>query len=300
MALALLAIAATAFGVQRAASHRALSPVLVMHASDAPRTQMTEEDRLAHEDRVVNTVLAGLSDPSVEALADALSELAEGIAIAQNPLVEDLGSDDRTAKLKTWLSERSPTVTAASALVDGRWESADGHFVVQLAGSCSGIVREICVPAHESLEGSSMIAQGQFLAWPVTQGRVLRAPSALAAHEGATLLRTELSQPASRIALVLEEADALRDDRPSEANVRTAARHLLARLGQSTSRLWQVRALARPRPQRRIFPPLELTDRSVLVVPRLSQLAQMAAVDGEWQSRMAALAPRGSWFMSPL
>ncbi|HLK38179.1 MAG TPA: hypothetical protein VKU41_15560 [Polyangiaceae bacterium] len=249
------------------------------------------------EDRATTLLLAGMTRPQLVALAAGLEDLADRLAVRRNPFVEDLADEPLDRVVRGWSRDHLPALTAARALVQPAWVTGDRTLSATIADRCDGpdsTGREPsrggesrCIALRGT--GDSVDERARFAAWPVTRAFVLRAPAADDAV-GATEALREAAAGSSRIALVLVDADARRADRAEEVRVRTAARNVCAGLGRPADRgSGSLCALGHERPAGRLFANLDLTARDVLVLPKLSSLAEQAAFEDE-VDRVAAAA----------
>ena len=293
-----LSLAATARPPRRDAEETPASPVLVIRSDLAQRGRAQSND-----DRAAAILMAAMPPAELGALAGALDELSRRLAIRANPLVEDLEDDSPEAPLGAWLRQHLGALAAASALAQPTWEAGDRDIAVSVARSCAAApepvashpARARCVPLWGI--GDPAEERARFVAWPVTRAIVLRAPAPDDAALGAEELRASNTE-GSRVALILLERDAARGDRTEESRVRAAARavapHLRGDVGRDAA---AILALARDRPSGRLFADLDLSPRDVLVVPRLSSLAERTAFEREVDGRRAALAPTRRWIV---
>jgi hypothetical protein len=294
-----LSLTATARPPHGEARETAASPpVLVIRSDLAQRGRAQSND-----DRAAAILMAAMPPTELAALAGALDDLWRRLAIRANPLVEDLEDDSPEAPLRGWLSQHVAALSAASALAQPTWEAGDRDIAVSVARSCAGAlelvsshaVRARCVPLWGI--GDPAEERARFVAWPVARAIVLRAPAPDDAARGAEELRAS-STESSRMALILLERDAVRGDRMEESRVRAAARAVAARLrGDVPGDAAAILAFARDRPGGRLFADLDLSPRDVLVVPRLSSLAERTAFEREVDGRRAALAPTRPWIV---
>jgi hypothetical protein len=293
-----LSLAATARPPRGDPEETPASPVLVIRSDLAQRGRAQSND-----DRAAAILMAAMPPTELTALVSALDELSRRLAIRANPLVEDLEDDSPEAPLGAWLRQHYAALAAASALAQPTWEAGDRDIAVSVARSCAAApepvtshpVRARCVPLWGI--GDPAEERARFVAWPVARAIVLRAPASDDAALGAEELRASNTQ-GSRVALILLERDAARGDRTEESLVRAAARavapHLRGDVGRDAAALL---AFARDRPGGRLFADLDLSPRDVLVVPRLSSLAERTAFEREVDGRRAALAPARRWIV---
>jgi hypothetical protein len=252
------------------------------------------DDRGAPDDRGLALALNALSDARRAALAETLSVFADQLERHRNPLVEDLDEDARPA-VERLVRDDLPVLTAAAALSDGRWASADGRMVVRATTSCSPGAR--CLPlagAHPATDRAQ--ARARFLAWPLAYGVMIRPP---AATQGALVEALRAPKEESRIALVVSDAD-LHGVRPSDS---------LALLAGSAARV--ARLAPDDMPMKELFQRLASTGAvddlrwlalpagALLVVPRLGALAVIDAFVAEVRERAAAVTPAVEWISAP-
>jgi hypothetical protein len=293
-----LSLAATARRPHGEAEETPASPVLVIRNDLALRGRAQSND-----DRAAAILMAAMPPTELAALAGALDELWRRLAIRANPFVEDLEDDSPEAPLRAWLRQHFAALAAASALAQPTWETGDRDIAVSVARSCAAApepvtshpVRTRCVPLWGI--GDPAEERARFVAWPVARAIVLRAPAPEDAALGAEELRASSTQ-GSRVALILLERDAARGDRTEESRVRAAARAVTPLLRGDVGRdATAILAFARDRPGGRLFADLDLSPRDVLVVPRLSSLAERTAFEREVDGRRAALAPTRRWIV---
>jgi hypothetical protein len=293
-----LSEAATARPPHAEAGESQASPVLVIRTAPAERGR-----RQADDDRAAAILMAAMAPAELAALAGALDELGRRLAIRANPFVEDLEDDPPETAVRAWLIGHLAALSAASALAQPVWEPGDRDIAVSLERTCAAApeliasqgVQARCIPLWGI--GDPAEERARFAAWPVARAIVLRAPAPDAAARGAEVLRAS-NVDASRIALVLREEDASRGDRAEESHVRAAARTVASFLRDEGGReAAAILTLARDRPAGRLFADLELSPRDVLVVPRLSSLAERGAFAREVDDRCVALAPTRAWIV---
>jgi hypothetical protein len=247
--------------------------------------------------------MAAMPPTELAALAGALDELGRRLPIRANPFVEDLEDDAPEAPLRAWLRQHFAAIAAASALAQPTWQTGDRDIAVSVARSCAAAAEPVtshaararCVPLWGI--GDAAEERARFVAWPVARAIILRAPAPDDAALGAEELRASNTE-GSRVALILLERDAVRGDRTEERRVRAAARAVASLLrGDVGSDAAAILAFARDRPGGRLFADLDLSPRDVLVVPRLSSLAERTAFEREVDGRRAALAPTRRWIV---
>jgi hypothetical protein len=294
-----LSLAATARPPHGETEETPAAPVLVIRSGLAQRGRAQSSD-----DRAAAILMAAMPPTELAALAGALDELWRRLAIRANPFVEDLEDDSPEAPLRAWLRQHFAALAAASALAQPTWETGDRDIAVSVARSCAATpepvtshpVRTRCVPLW-GIIGDPAEERARFLAWPVARAIVLRAPAPEDAALGAEELRASSTQ-GSRVALILLERDAARGDRTEESRVRSAARAVTPLLRGDVGRdAAAILAFARDRPGGRLFADLDLSPHDVLVVPRLSSLAERTAFEREVDGRRDALAPTRRWIV---
>lgn len=242
--------------------------------------------------------LNAMSDSERSRMAETLGRVADRLERDHNPLVDDLDDEgDVRSDVVALSRERLPTLTAASALVPGRWTSADQRIEVRATTTCAPDAR--CIPLGLRAESPNdhVASRARFLAWPLAYGVVLRPP---ADRESAVVDALRAPADGSRIALVLGDgdlhslrfSDALPDladsvariDRwaPKDAPMRELFRRLSAGDATSDDLRW-----------------LTLPTGALLVVPRLGALATADAFVHEVRVRVAAVAPQVDWLALP-
>jgi hypothetical protein len=242
--------------------------------------------------------LNAMSDAERSRMAEQLGRVADRLERAHNPLVDDLDDDgEGRSDLERLARERLPTITAASALAQGRWQSADKRMFVRATTACDPGARCLPLGANAAATDDRVAASARFLAWPLAYGIVLRPPPDRA-RTVVEALRTP--DDGSRIALVLGNDD-LHELRFSGT---------LADLADDAARIerWApddepmkglFRRLSARDALRDDVPWLTLPEGALLVVPRLGALATIAAFMHEVRVRVAAVAPRIEWLALP-
>jgi hypothetical protein len=227
-------------------------------------------------------LLGALSEAEREELAQALSDLADDIAVKRNPLVEQLDeSDDAPSALGRELARLAARLAAATSLSGGQWASADGDVVVRAAAACPAAAR--CVRAM----GDDGEPRARFLAWPIAAAAVLRpSPGEVDA------LRAAARAKGSTIALVLDAHD-LHAPRasPALAHISSAAARVLRLAPADLPRRAVFQRLAAAGEPRDPAHWLALPDGAALVVPRIAALASRDAFAAEIRER----APHAAW-----
>jgi hypothetical protein len=219
--------------------------------------------------------LNALSEQRRRDLASALERLARRLDRSRNPLFVDIGDSEEQVEVERLLREAAPVLTAATALTAARWTSSEGDLRVRAVARC--VPNSHCYPLSptprptDELEG-----RVRFLAWPISHAVLLSAPSDSAAARLAEALRAGVARD-TLIALALPRGD-LHRLRPSPA-LSSLIRHAahIARLARDhTNHLVALLDdMSRAIGARDALPWLRLPPGSVLVVPRLSALANI-------------------------
>jgi hypothetical protein len=227
-------------------------------------------------------------------IAEAIAALADQVERKHNPLVEDL-DDDARLDVEGLLREELPAMTAAAALVPGRWAAADGSIAVRATSVCSPGAR--CFPLKTDRAPSDRVeAQARFLAWPLAHAIVVRADPQ-ASPRVLTALRCSAAR--SRIALALGDDDR-KGLRPSEALGKLAASAMrLADTESDDPWMRVLRRLRRAGVDDGDLSWLALPAGTVLVVPRLAALASLPAFRDEVHERVASAAATVEWVYEP-
>ncbi|HEX8791046.1 MAG TPA: hypothetical protein VF765_08830 [Polyangiaceae bacterium] len=256
--------------------------------------------RAAREDGAsgVGLALNAMSDAERSRMAETLGHLADRLEREHNPLVDDLDDEsDVHSEVAGLARERLPMLTAAAALAQGQWASADRRLTVRATTGCAPDARCIPLGVHADSSDDRVATRARFLAWPVAYGVVLRPPSDRA-RAVVEALRTRAD--GSRIALVLGEEDLhalrfsaalpeladgiARIDRwaPEGAPMKELFRRLSARDATSDDLRW-----------------LTLPSGALLVVPRLGALASVDAFVNEVRVRVGAVTAQVEWLALP-
>jgi hypothetical protein len=298
---ALLALAPVGIDSCDASARKSLPSAVLLIGAPSPGRDVASD-----EDRAAAVLMAAMTAEQLGSLAGALRELEQRLSVRSNPLVEDLEDDSPDSVIRAWLAAHMPSWTAAWALSRSSWNLGADGLSVRVARDCgpglgSGheatvtveMSRAACFPLWG--KGGPLAERGRFAAWALARAIVLRAPTPADAAHGAEELRAK-GAGISRVALVLREEDALRTDRNEERAVRSAALSIASWLTNGVDpEPSAVVALSHERPPGRLFPDLGLSPCDVLVVPRLSSLAQREDFAREVETLRVGLSPLARW-----
>jgi hypothetical protein len=251
------------------------------------------EPSVRDEERAAALVLGGLSPLEVEGLRRALDDLADRLEAQSDPMVEDLEDDDPLAPLARMIRRFLPALTAAEALGSRRRAAADGTLVTAVGMDCREAPGVRCVPLWKPpVEGTSL-HRARFLEWPLAAAVVLGFGDAGTAQTARDALRDRARDDGSRLALALDRDDL--SERRDEAldRVRAAAARVLGLVHRSSSRVSPastrvLELIAGAPPRGSSVPWLRLDAEEVLVVPRLSALADLDAFEKEIEAGLGA------------
>jgi hypothetical protein len=261
------------------------------------------------EERAAALVLGTLAPLERAGLRHALEDLETHLEARTNPMVEDLDDSDPMAPLALLVRRFLPTITACDALASRRRAAPDGALVVAVGMQCDGsdapdaTAGVDCVPLWKVGRTDRMTERARFLEWPLAAAAVLGFADAASAERVTGALRARSRETASRIALVLTEADLAGHHDADAAEVRALATRVLgiARRDPAVdTRILELIA-REPPPGPRRLPWLHLGAEEVLVVPKLGALADVDAfiheVDGA--ANAGAAGAKAEWVRRP-
>lgn len=232
--------------------------------------------------------LNSLTEVERAQLAALLNDLADEAAVRRNPLVEDLGNEDRHRELETRLRAWGPSFSAAASLASGAWSSADGTMTVKVSPACAPRPPStLCLSFARASEATGPIEhRARLFAWPIAHAVVLRTAGAGQARSLAESMRSKLDREKTAIALVLERSELHGLRKSLElASVARATERLMDQLGDAGALSGAegdlLVRLARSTTTRDELPWLALPEGTVLVVPRLGALAARASFVAE-------------------
>jgi hypothetical protein len=238
--------------------------------------------------------LSSMSAGERARVLDVMSYATARLEARLAPWGEDLADDqgDAVAELKREMAVYMPSLTAARELDRGSWRSPD--LEVRVAVSCAEAAPEDrCVPAWPLPLDAGMgdgASRARFLAWAVTSPALVEFRDASALETSARQLRERTSLRASTLALVLTERDLALQPVAERAALQEAAlrlgRAMAANGGRESTHL---ESLGRASPSGRVAPWLHLSPTELLVLPRLSAIAQRVAFVHEIEERSTGI-----------
>jgi hypothetical protein len=305
------ALAVTAVLLGFAYDHRVTSspgPVLVVRsgAFDASASSPPARGVRAHdeqEERAMALAGASMSPADRHRILETLDFVRTRIEARLSPLGNDLEDGDPLDELRSVLKPYLPTLTAARELERGSWQSAD--LAVRIAPSCAAAAvaaGESCISLWDTQDGPPALGRrARFLAWAAARAVVVDLGNRARAEECASALRLRTRLASSTLALVLLADDLAMRPTPDRAEIQEAARRLsLALASGSSSRdpteKEELAALADARVAMRGSSWLTVPTTAVVVVPRLSAIADVAGLTKEIE---AAAGPGARWIHAP-
>jgi len=243
-------------------------------------------------------VLNSMSEEDRERLADSLAGLAAAVDKKKNPLFVSLDDSDERAAVESLIARSTPAFSAASTLCAGRWQSREGDVQVRPVSRCAPGTRCVALAAVPGRDESERRAR--FLAWPLGYAIVLATASPGRADDVAQALRAPGS---TQIALVLTgtELHRLRKS-PALDRLLAHARHIVRTVPtkpKPSALLDVVAKIANAASARDELTWFELSDDSILVVPRLGALATSAAFVSDVRARLQSNTALVDWLVSP-
>jgi hypothetical protein len=284
-ALVVLAIVGVVIARRRPPPAPRLAPAIAYR--DAPATIRFDD---AIEDRALALAVASLSPEERRRLLDAMEYAATRIEGRLLPGADDLGEGDPVAELQKSTQKYQPALAAARSLARGKASARD--LSARIVPSCddrSIADDEKCVALWgEDRDGS----RARFLLWAAANAAVFETETA---RECASALRTRAFDDGSPVALVLGADDLALAPIPERDALKGAA-HRLGRALTVTNRKEDGRQLeslgrAPPAPGRAL-PWLDVTPKTVVVVPRLSALTRLGELDAAIARAPACPSPR--------
>lgn len=251
-------------------AHR--GPALVYKAA---RSNIVDDQNT--EDRALALAIASLSPAERKRLLDAMEYASTRLEAGVLPGADDLGEGDPVAELQKSTKKYQPALNAARSLARGRWTTND--LSARAVASCDdpSIAKdETCVPLWGNEAGEA--SRARFLAWAGSNAAVFETkdPAACAAE-----LRDHLVDEGSAIALVVIADDLALATIPERDALEKAA-HRLGKALAVTERKddgKQLEALGRTAPRGVALSWLEVSPKTVVVVPRLSALTRRGELD---------------------
>jgi hypothetical protein len=292
-------------------------PVLVVgrgadatEANDAlTRAGVAWEPPSSDDERAAALALGTLAPPELEALRAALDDLETRLQARSNPMVEDLEDGDPLAPLALLLRRFLPALTACDAIASRRRATPEGTMVVAVAMTCEAPDGgATCLPLWNPSPGGRSpeersVERARFLEWPLATAAVLGFANVAEAGSARANLRAGSREAASRIALVLDEADLRGGEDGGVAEVRRIATRVLTLASHDRAVDTTVLELIarEPPPGSRRVPWLRLDAEEILVVPRLGALANLASFVDEIERHLggAGLAASTEWVRRP-
>jgi hypothetical protein len=216
-----------------------------------------------------------------------------------SPLGTDFEDGDPVLELRRSMQRHMPTFTAARELERGAWQSAD--LVVRIAPSCADakpVAGETCIALWDVDDGPRDLGRrARFLAWAASHVAIVDLGTRERAEQCARALRVRASLEGSPVALVLMDDDLELRPNAERAELQDGARRLVRGMSASRARdADELEALTRPTPRERAVPWLHVPRTAVVVVPRLSAIADAAGLAKEVE--VAAGAPI-RWLHAP-
>jgi hypothetical protein len=286
-AVALVVLAGGGFLVarRRPPPRGELAPAIAFR--EAPTTIRFDD---AIEDRAIALAVASLSPEERKRLLDAMEYAATRIEGRVLPGADDLGEGDPIAELQNATKKYQPALAAARSVARGRASAKD--LSARIVPSCNDrsiADDEKCVALWSNdHEGS----RARFLLWAAANAAVFETDTA---RECVQQLRQHAVDEHAPIALVLGADDLALAPIP-ERDALTGAAHRLGRALSVSDRKEDGRQLeslgrAPPAPGRAL-PWLDVTPKTVVVVPRLSALTRLGELDSAIGLLPACPSPR--------
>jgi hypothetical protein len=301
-AAAVIAGAAALVGLAARREAPAPGPVLVVRVlvADAGDAGAVRE-ATGSEARAMAIAGVSMSPADRARILEQLDYTTARLEARLSPLDTDFGDDDPVDELRRSLERHMPTFTAARELERGAWRSAD--LAVRLAASCADgkpAADETCVSLWNDREGDGPPALGRrarFLAWAASRAVVADLGTRERVAECARKLRERTSANASTVALVLTNDDLTLLATPDRAALHEAARRLGAAMAANGRRdTKDLEAFANAIPEDRAAPWLALPATALVVVPRLSAIAD---TDGFRKEIEAVAGAQVRWIHGP-
>ena len=298
------ALAVSAAVLVSASSNRAArstGPVLVVRS--APSAQPDLRARDEHEQRAMALAGASMSPGDRHQILETMDVARTRLEARLSPFGDDLEDGDPLDELRLLLKPYVPTLTAARELERGRWQSAD--LDVRIAPSCAAATPaagESCISLWDTRDGPPVLGRrARFVAWAAARAVVVDLGSRARAEQCAATLRSRTRLTSSTLGLVLLDDDLAMRPTPDRAEIQEAARRLAIALAspdraRASTEHDDLEALAEARVAIRATPWLTVPPSAVVVVPRLSAMADVAGLTGEIE---AAAGPGARWIHAP-
>ena len=284
----LLAGSAVAAGVRLGRSRPVASgPVLVVRVGGDASLPVQRADG---EDRAMALAAAAMSSADRRRVLELVDYTTARLEARLSPLGTDFDEGDPVAQLRASLAPFVPSFTASRELERGTWRSSE--LSVRAAASCADAQLgpgEQCLPLSEDPAGPPGVgAHARFLAWAASHAAIVELGTAERAQRCAAALRSGATQPSSAIALVLLDDDFALRPSPDRDALRAAA----SRLGRAMAAngihdTKDLEAFAKAPIAERVAPWLVLSKSQVVVIPRLSALAQKLPIGSQAECRTA-------------
>lgn len=265
-----------------------------VHAKEAGRTTDGKSvSAREHDERAASLAFASAAPEDRQRVIDAVNYAAARLEARLLPIGTDFDEGDPVGQLRTTLTSYATTFNAAHALERGRWQSDD--LAVRPVASCERAslrAGERCVPLWprdgDAGVRHSVDGRARFLAWPAANAVVFEVSSEAAKSEVLVALRRRARVAESSVALALETSDLALRPVSEHAALEQAAERLGTALAASDRAVdEQLQALASRPLERPIVPWLALSERAIVVVPRLSAIHRRAELLAEVEAAVA-------------
>lgn len=255
------------------------------------------------DERAASLAFASAAPEERQRVIDAVNYAAVRLEARLSPIGTDFDDGDPVAQLRTTLTTYATTFNAAYALERGHWQSDD--LAVRPVASCEGaslLPGERCVPLWsrvvDASASQSADERARFLAWPAANAAVFEVSSDDGKAAILVALRRRARVAESSIALVLEASDlALRPVAEHSALEHAAERLGTAMAASDRAVDDQLQALASRPAERPVVPWMALSERAIVVVPRLSALHRRTQLLSEVDAATAGRQTR--WIHRP-
>ena len=260
--------------------------MLVVRAIASGTAQTADAPDSSAEDRAMALVVASTSSASREKILDVMRYATARLEARLSPLATDLGEDDADPmqEFRHSMAPFMPSFTAARELERGTWRSAD--LAVRVAPACAEAnvaPDEVCFSLWDTTDGPPDVgSKARFLAWAASRTAVVDLGTRERAMACAFALRERVGDERSTVALVLTRDDLLLRPLPHRQELKEAARNLgRAMAANDVEDTQHLEAFARAAPEGRVAAWLDVPAGGLVVVPRLSAIADAAGLARE-------------------
>jgi len=273
---AVLVAAAAIAGARSGGAVR--GPVLIVRTPPVGEARAAADD---DEDRAIAIAIASTPPAERTRLLDAMRYTTARLEARLSPLGTDFGEDggDAVDELRRVMASYLPTFSAARAFARGAWSAPD--LEVRAAASCGTLAAgEKCVAMWRATDTQATAERARFLAWAAARAAVADLGSRAAAEACARMLRERAAAPGSPVALALLDDDLALAPVAEREELKEAAQLLgRAMLANGFTDTQHLDAFARAPPRGQVAPWLDLPRTAIVVVPRLSAMADPGALE---------------------